>query len=359
MPNRVREIRARLGLSQSELAQRCGISRQAVGAIESEAATPGVTVALRISAALGTSVEGLFGGSGQGAVRARALAEDHLREGERVLLTRIGERRVARRADLLESGPPGMFPASGTVRRVLAQEVDVETGPPGTGVEVLLVAGCDTGLGLLAGHARRGRGVDAAWQNADNKSALTLLARGGVHAAAVHVPEAEATAPEPEKSAGLVRIHFARSRIGFVVRQGNPLGFGEAGDLGSGRFRLVNRPCGAGARSLLDERLRSAGVAQDGVPGYEREVAGHLQVCEAVASGTADVGVATENAAQAKGLEFLPVRSESCDLWFPASFISLPAAQAMLDTLQSDAFRWDLAAVGSYDVARTGDMYGI
>ena len=59
----VRAGRIARSLSQSELAKRAGISRQALGAIESTTYQPSVSVALAIARELGASVEALFGES--------------------------------------------------------------------------------------------------------------------------------------------------------------------------------------------------------------------------------------------------------------------------------------------------------
>jgi DNA-binding XRE family transcriptional regulator len=48
-------------LTQTELARRARISRQALGAIESGAYHPGVAIANRIARELGATVESLFG----------------------------------------------------------------------------------------------------------------------------------------------------------------------------------------------------------------------------------------------------------------------------------------------------------
>src|SRR5258707_12719631 len=53
--------RTERALTQTELARRSGISRQALGAIESGAYHPGVAIAIRIARELGTTVESLFG----------------------------------------------------------------------------------------------------------------------------------------------------------------------------------------------------------------------------------------------------------------------------------------------------------
>ncbi|MCC7478656.1 helix-turn-helix transcriptional regulator [bacterium] len=58
--NTVRMHRARLDLSQEELARAAGVSRQAIHAIERGKAEPSVTLALRLARIFGLSVEQLF-----------------------------------------------------------------------------------------------------------------------------------------------------------------------------------------------------------------------------------------------------------------------------------------------------------
>src|SRR5262249_43944863 len=61
---RLQQCRLAAGLSQSELARRTGVSRQALGAMEAGVYQPGVGVALRVARLLGESVEVLFGDAG-------------------------------------------------------------------------------------------------------------------------------------------------------------------------------------------------------------------------------------------------------------------------------------------------------
>ena len=59
-PNRVKARRLSWGWSQAELAQRAGISRTAVSAIEGNRLVPSVAAALGLAGALECSVEELF-----------------------------------------------------------------------------------------------------------------------------------------------------------------------------------------------------------------------------------------------------------------------------------------------------------
>ncbi|GIQ68744.1 transcriptional regulator [Xylanibacillus composti] len=60
LENKVRELRARYKLSQSDLADLVGITRQTVGLIEKGDYAPSVTLALKLAKAFQTSVEEVF-----------------------------------------------------------------------------------------------------------------------------------------------------------------------------------------------------------------------------------------------------------------------------------------------------------
>ena len=60
MRNRLRTLRHDRYWSQAELANRLGVSRQTVNAIETGRAEPGLTLAFRIARLFGRSVEGVF-----------------------------------------------------------------------------------------------------------------------------------------------------------------------------------------------------------------------------------------------------------------------------------------------------------
>ncbi|MEZ0294170.1 MAG: helix-turn-helix transcriptional regulator, partial [Solirubrobacteraceae bacterium] len=58
---RVRAARVAAGLTQEELARRAAVSRALVGAVERGRHMPAADAAIRLAAALGSSVERLFG----------------------------------------------------------------------------------------------------------------------------------------------------------------------------------------------------------------------------------------------------------------------------------------------------------
>ena len=60
MDNRIRELRKAAGVSQEELAKRCGVSRQTINAIENNKYDPTLSLAFSLAKALGTTVDALF-----------------------------------------------------------------------------------------------------------------------------------------------------------------------------------------------------------------------------------------------------------------------------------------------------------
>ena len=60
MRNRIRERRKELGLSQEELAKKCGVSRQTVNAIENNKYDPTLALAFHLAQELGMTVDALF-----------------------------------------------------------------------------------------------------------------------------------------------------------------------------------------------------------------------------------------------------------------------------------------------------------
>ena len=58
--NRLKERRGELGLTQAELAERCGVTRKTVNTVENGVFIPSTLLALKLSKALSEPVETLF-----------------------------------------------------------------------------------------------------------------------------------------------------------------------------------------------------------------------------------------------------------------------------------------------------------
>ena len=60
LKNRLKELRARDGLNQTDLAKKAGVSRQTISLLERDEYTPSVVIALKITQIFNESVENVF-----------------------------------------------------------------------------------------------------------------------------------------------------------------------------------------------------------------------------------------------------------------------------------------------------------
>ncbi len=60
LKNRLKELRARDGLNQTDLANKAGVSRQTISLLERDEYTPSVVIALKIAQIFNESVENVF-----------------------------------------------------------------------------------------------------------------------------------------------------------------------------------------------------------------------------------------------------------------------------------------------------------
>jgi putative molybdopterin biosynthesis protein len=118
----------------------------------------------------------------------------------------------------------------------------------------------------------------------------------------------------------------------------------------------VNRPAGAGARTLLDEQLRRAQLDPQRVPGYAHAVPGQLDAGRAVAQGFADAAVGMASVARLFDLDFIGLREERCTLLLPRGAARTSEGRALIETLRSPHYRHDLQSLQSYDTTRTGEI---
>ena len=370
LENHVRSKRQALALSQQALARRCGLTRQAINAIEAGHYTPNTAVALRLARVLGCTVEELFR-LPEHASRVEAEVFGALPAAgtgrTRLQVARVGERLLAHPL----TGTMAAFTAADGL--LVAPTAEPQATAPQVQVELLVdaqlpehtvvVLGCDPALALLGAHlTRRYPTMRLVWIPRSSLAALRMLGRGGAHAAGTHLwdPDSgESNIPYIRRElAGhpLLVVTLSQWQQGLIVAPGNPKGIVSPADLARADITLVNRDAGSGSRTWLDVWLGTAGIDPRFVQGYGREVASHCTVAETVASGGADVGPGIVAVARALGLDFVPLQEERYDLVIPLAFFNTPAVQALLDIAVSPRYQGELAALGGYDSAQAGTV---
>ncbi|MGI9005547.1 MAG: substrate-binding domain-containing protein [Streptosporangiaceae bacterium] len=355
---RLRLARQARGFSQQQLAGMAGVSRQAVSAVESGLSDPSLRVALALTQALGMTVEELFG-SAETIPPVQARPVGPIGPAGRVELAPMGDTVVALPLAGATVSRAGFLPAGGLAAGGLAAGgLAAEVRPIGPLRPTVVVAGCDPALPLLEEPlSLLDPPIAFSWWPCSSAEALRLAARGMVHAAGAHLrgPSGEyntGAAAELLAGGGEV-VGFSAWREGLVL---GPAAAGATGvaDLAGTGLRLVNRESGAEARRVLDRELHLAGVGADQVAGYGTAAAGHLQVAGAIAAGLADAGVASEPAALAYSLTFLPLAAERFDLVIPAAQSGSREVQALLRVLGSRWLLDQLASLPGYGPASCG-----
>jgi len=358
---RLRAARLARGITQRDLAELAGVTRQAVAALEAGRSEPSLRVAFALAHATGSTVDELFGpGVRAPMVRARPLAA--LGDpGARVALARVGTPLVA----LPMSGDAAMRAGFAPAGGVLEDPPD-GIRPLGAGRPTVVVAGCDPALPLVEGPlAVLDPPVAFAWWPCGSGEALELAASGAVHAAGIHLRDdasgsynVEAARARLGATGGLV-VGFAAWREGLVVRPGLGDQVGGLADVARLALRIVNREPGSEARALLDRTCEELGLRAAELAGYETEARGHLQVASAVAARLADVGIASEPAARAYGLGFVPLADERYDLVVPRAVADTAEVHALLRVLGSSWLRAQLGALPGYAPAALGEIVAV
>jgi molybdate-binding protein/DNA-binding XRE family transcriptional regulator len=366
--NNLREKRQSAGMSQKQLADMAGITRQAVSAVEANHYSPATSVALQLARALHCRVEDLFTIKSGGEIIEGELIGSLPRGDDklRAHVTRVGERLLVRPLDgfgelaSLSATADGLILGGGSDAKHVKVQLFEHRERLGRKV---VVAGCDPAMFLAAEHVRRRDKYNLVPCLMGSGMAIGALKRGEVHVAGVHLADNRSgtwNLPYLERNlTGMdcFVVTFAHWEEGLILRQGNPKKIRSVADLARSGVRIVNREIGSGARRLLDGQLETCGIQTDRIKGYKDEVPSHLEVASKVRAGLADTGIGVRAAASICGLDFVPLQRERYDLVIPKMhYETLQGLKILLDTIVTRPFRAELEALGGYDTRETGAM---
>ena len=245
------------------------------------------------------------------------------------------------------------------------EEMEVELLRPLADVEntILAIGSHDLAIGILEDRLKLTHPeCKIAATNVGSLGGLFALERRETHIAGCHLLDPDTGAyniPDIKRmipDTPVVLVHLARREQGLIVKRGNPKKIAGLDALERPDLMFVNRQPGSGTRVLLDYELKRLQMNPAGIRGYEREEFTHMAVGVAVASGLADAGLGVRSAANALGLDFIPVGEEQYDLVFLRSFFDSEKGRRLLKTIVSDGFKSAVADLGGYDTARAGEI---
>ncbi|MDD2335927.1 MAG: substrate-binding domain-containing protein [Geobacteraceae bacterium] len=341
LKNHVKRFREGQGWSQQELADRAGLSRAGVSAIETGKLVPSTTAALALARVFDCQVEEIFQLDGD---REIHWAWRPAKETCRYWITAINGRTILLPAEI---SPLGLVPHDGVYRD--GKLLDNAYADPH---KTLVMACCDPAVGLLASEYSRTTPFRLIVLYRSSRQALQLLQDGVVHVAGLHLaesckPEINVSVAKEILSAPFRLLRVANWQAGLSLVSG--LGMDTIAKVLAAGVRWIGREPGSGARQVQDQLLQ-------GAPAPSIVSKDHAGVVETIRSGWASAGVSLQLVSEEGGLDFISVRKEAYDLCIPQSQIYDPRIRALVEVVRSISLRTMLRELPGYEVASTGEM---
>lgn len=342
--NRVKSRRLARGWSQQELADRAGLSRAGVSAIESGRLAPSVNAALALGRALDATVEALFDVQ-RGEPAEHEWATPPNRSPVRYWKARVGDR--------VWSYPVGEDGLQLDWHDGIYDDGAFHDRGDAAADHTLVLAGCDPAAGLLAAEYARQFQFRMIVLRRSSTAALELLVAGKVHAAGIHLGRSGAKSDNSHVAhlrlgADCELVRVAAWEEGLAI--GSRLTSSTIRGLVRAKAHWVGREEGSGARQCQDEILGSR-------PAPRRIAYDHRSVAAAIKCGWADVGPCVRLASEEAGLQFIKVSQRDYDICFRREAEDDPRISALLATLRSTRYRARLAELPGYYTTHTGELF--
>jgi putative molybdopterin biosynthesis protein len=226
---------------------------------------------------------------------------------------------------------------------------------------IIAIGSHDLTLDLLAQYLNR-RNRRLVSSNVGSLGGLMALQRSEAHFAGSHLMDPVSgkynlkAIRDHLPDVPLRLIYWVGRLQGLMVKKDNPLNIKSLADLARPEVTYANRQRGAGTRILLDYEIEKLDISPEMIKGYDREEFTHLTVAAAIQSGRADCGLGIAGAAQALGLDFIPLYTEEYDLVIPQASFETGLMNPILEIAQDPEFRKAVAALPGYDVQNMGEI---
>ena len=218
---------------------------------------------------------------------------------------------------------------------------------------ILFQGSDDPAIQLLISYMHR-LGCDMVIRSVGSMGGLSALSRNEGHVAAIHLLDPESGSYNDSyirsfsgKQQWSRKLVFLRQQ-GFLLAPGNPKKIHSLKDIMTTGSIFVNRQPGAGTRVLFDYMLKQSDLAPSEITGYSFQCVTHLEAANRVATGLADVALGVKSAADAMGLDFIPLAEEPYELVIPEQYGLHPGVLALFESLQNENWRRKVELMGGY-----------
>jgi putative molybdopterin biosynthesis protein len=246
------------------------------------------------------------------------------------------------------------------------EKVQIELLRPQTEIDATLVCigSHDNILDLLANHLHKQRPiVRISSAHVGSMGGIMAIKRGEAHIAGTHLLDQETGEYNISfiqrflKNIPLQLINLCYREQGLIVAKGNPKNIRNFLDIARQKYIFINRQNGAGTRLLTDKVLQDEGIDTLEIVGYDHEEYTHMSVAASVANGSVDAGLGIRAAANALGLDFVPITEERYDLIVPGQYIEDSKVTKVIELIRNnEAFHGAILALGGYRLDDCGKV---
>jgi putative molybdopterin biosynthesis protein len=246
------------------------------------------------------------------------------------------------------------------------EKVQIELLRPQIEVDATLVfiGSHDNILDLLANHLHKQRPiVRISSAHVGSMGGIMAIKRGEAHIAGSHLLDEKTGEYNISfiqrflKGIPLQLINLCYRQQGLIVGKGNPKNIQGFRDIANDKLTFINRQNGAGTRLLTDKILQDEGIDTSEIVGYDHEEYTHMSVAASVANGSVDAGLGIRAAANALGLDFVPIAEERYDLIVPGQHIEDTKVATVLQLIRTNnSFHDAILALGGYNLRDCGKV---
>ncbi|MBD2458197.1 helix-turn-helix domain-containing protein [Nostoc sp. FACHB-87] len=400
--NNLKSIRTRLDLSQQDLANIVGVTRQTIGSLESGQYAPSISMCLRLAKALACKVEDLFWLDEDFPEIEASIAGSVVPEqSSQVTLAKVGEQWIAYPLVGNDAFRIEMIPSDGEIVTAkkftnitelpLSSEIAVAQGLVKSSniysqeeaqrhfknnkvsvrllddidrlQNTVVIAACTPVLSVLAKATERWHPkLRVHYRFAHSRKALRSLCQGEVHIAGMHLYDPKSRehnipfAREALAGRNAILITLGVWQEGLLVPPGNPMGVKTVADLVEFGATIITHEAGSAGRTLLERKLQEQRVPFQSVKQFDRIAHNHQEVAFSVASGMVDAGISNASIAAAFGLGFIPLHQARYDLVILKEYLEQAPVQQFINILGHRAVRSQLEVLGGYDTSNIGEV---
>ncbi len=246
------------------------------------------------------------------------------------------------------------------------EKVQVELLRPQTEVDATLVSigSHDNILDLLANHLHNQRPiVRISSAHVGSMGGIMAIKRGEAHIGGTHLLDEETGEYNISfikrflAGISLQLINLCYREQGLIVAKGNPKNIQGFKDVAEKKHTFINRQNGAGTRLLTDKVLQDEGIDPSDIVGYGHEEYTHMSIAASVANGSVDTGLGIRAAANALGLDFVPIAEERYDLIVPGQHLDDNKVKSVLELIRTNTcFHDAILALGGYNLRGCGKV---